>query len=108
MSCAAIMPSSSSFGPTPISAARVALHLLISRLLVGVECYRRAMIGEQTLEGRRENLSQGAADGMMIVGEGVHRTEPPTKAAAHSTSARRSADGEGTFAGPRGNDEVAP
>ena len=23
-----------------------------------MECYRRAMIGEQTLEGRRDNLSQ--------------------------------------------------
>jgi hypothetical protein len=23
-----------------------------------MECYRRAMIGEQTFEGRRENLSQ--------------------------------------------------
>jgi hypothetical protein len=23
-----------------------------------MECYRRAIIGEQTLEGRRENLSQ--------------------------------------------------
>jgi hypothetical protein len=31
---------------------------LIAAHNAGMECYRRAMIGEQTLEGRRENLNQ--------------------------------------------------
>jgi hypothetical protein len=40
-------------------------HCGVSRLRLtprchnaSMECYRRAIIGEQTLEGRRENLSQ--------------------------------------------------
>jgi hypothetical protein len=32
---------------------------LIAAHNAAMECYRRAMIGEQTFEGRRENLSQG-------------------------------------------------
>jgi hypothetical protein len=32
---------------------------------------------------------------------------PPAKVAGRSAAARRSADGEGTFAGPRDNDEDA-
>jgi hypothetical protein len=31
---------------------------LIASHSAAMECYRRAMIGEQTLEGRRENLNQ--------------------------------------------------
>ena len=31
---------------------------LIAAHNAGMECYRRAMIGEQTFEGRRENLSR--------------------------------------------------
>jgi hypothetical protein len=31
---------------------------LIAAHNAGMECYRRAMIGEQTFEGRRENLNQ--------------------------------------------------
>jgi hypothetical protein len=36
--------------------------MIASQLLAAhnaaIECYRRAMIGDQTFEGRRENLSQ--------------------------------------------------
>ena len=31
---------------------------LIASHTAAMECYRRAMIGEQSFEGRRENLSQ--------------------------------------------------
>ena len=31
---------------------------LIAAHNAAIECYRRAMIGEQTFEGRRENLNQ--------------------------------------------------
>src|SRR3979409_2528232 len=42
---------------------RARLSFMLAAQLVGchnasMECYRRAMIGEQTFEGRRENLSQ--------------------------------------------------
>jgi hypothetical protein len=35
----------------------LAAHMLASHY-AAMECYRRAMIGEQTFEGRRESLSQ--------------------------------------------------
>src|SRR3979409_1213647 len=42
---------------------RARLSFMLAAQLVGchnasMECYRRAMIGEQTFEGRRENLAQ--------------------------------------------------
>jgi hypothetical protein len=32
--------------------------MIAAQLIAGMECYRRAMISEQTFEGRRESLSQ--------------------------------------------------
>jgi hypothetical protein len=39
-----------------------------------MECYRRAMVGEQTLEGRRENLKSrtDAADKNDALRQGLH------------------------------------
>jgi hypothetical protein len=44
-------------GPTDELEAMMAAQLIAAHS-AAIECYRRAMIGEQTFEGRRENLNQ--------------------------------------------------
>ena len=46
-------------GPKDELEGMIAAQLLAAHN-AAMECYRRAMIGEQTFEGRRENLSQGS------------------------------------------------
>ena len=69
---------------------------LIAAHNAAMECYRRAMIGERTLEGRRENLAQGAADGMMIVS--VAATPPCEGSAGADDGGLREGARHGSFA----------
>ena len=43
-----------------------------------MECYRRAMLGEQTFEGRRENLNQGD-QAVAHLGDPARRAQPPSR-----------------------------
>ena len=43
-----------------------------------MECYRRAMLGEQTFEGRRENLNQ-ATKLSRTLGDPARRAQPPSR-----------------------------
>ena len=47
-------------GPRDELEAMMAAQLIAAHS-AAMECYRRAMIGEQTFEGRRENLNQGTS-----------------------------------------------
>ena len=49
-----------------------------------MECYRRAMIGEQTLEGRRDNLSQANKLSRTYVGSTRCAQSPPRQGPAES------------------------
>ena len=51
-----------------------------------MECYRRAMLGDQTFEGRRENLTQANK---------LSRNLDDPARGAQSTSRQRSAEGHG-------------
>jgi hypothetical protein len=49
---------------------------LIAAHSAAIECYRRAMIGEQTFEGRRENLAQANKLVRAIENRGAERNFP--------------------------------
>ena len=55
--CSATVAALIGIGPQDELEAMVAAQLLAAHN-AAMECYRRAMIGEQTFEGRRENLAQ--------------------------------------------------
>jgi hypothetical protein len=54
----AVVAGLNGIGPNDELEGMIAAQLIAAHN-AAMECYRRAMIGEQTLEGRRENLSQG-------------------------------------------------
>jgi hypothetical protein len=73
-----------------------------------MECYRRAMIGEQTFEGRRENLSQ--ANKLSNIWDALGGSQPPPRQGfaeghgrARSRSPRRSSHRRGE---PGGRDRT--
>jgi hypothetical protein len=55
--CSATVAALIGIGPKDELEGMIAAQLLAAHNAV-MECYRRAMLGEQTFEGRRENLSQ--------------------------------------------------
>jgi hypothetical protein len=52
---------------------------LIAAHNAAMECYRRAMIGEQTFEGRRENLNQAGEQAVPHLGDVARRAEQASR-----------------------------